>query len=129
MKKLSLVFVFIALALSGCGDKKLTLAEIRNPTSDTLGRAIVTQGYFSSSSEQDLLTGEKGRFVDMVDLAVFSGLSKDQRSARRADLASRLGGKLVSVNGRLKVGPFGLAGRSTVYIEVESINEAASAGE
>jgi hypothetical protein len=129
MKKLSFALVVIAFALSGCGDKKLTLAEVRNPTSGTLGRMIVTQGYFSSSSEQDLLSSEKARFADMVDLLTFPGLPKEQRSAKRMDLGRRLGGKLVSVSGRLKVGPCGLAGRSTVFIEVESVNEVVAAQE
>jgi hypothetical protein len=129
MKKLSLVYVLLALILSACGEKKLTLTEIRNPTSGTLGQMVVTQGYFSSSSEQDLLTSEQNRYLDMVDLAMFPGLSKEQRMAKRSELGSRLGGKLVSVSGRLKVGPYGLAGRSTVYIEVENINEVPSKSE
>jgi hypothetical protein len=65
----------------------------------------------------------------MVDLATFPGIAKEQRSAKRTELGNRLGGKLVSVSGRLKVGPYGLAGRSTVYIEVESINEVTSTPE
>lgn len=125
MKKLSLVFVLLAFALSGCGVKKLTLAEIRNPTARTLNQSIVTQGYFSSSDQQDLLTGEQDRYVDMVDLSLFPGVPKEQRRTKRMDLASRLGGKLVTVSGTLKVGPFGLAGRSTVYIEVQNIAAAA----
>jgi hypothetical protein len=129
MKKFSLAFVLLALVLSGCGVKKLTLTEIRNPTSSTLGKVIITQGYFSSSSEQDMLTSEQDRYVDLVDLAIFPTLGKDQRAAKRTDLGRRLGGKLVSVSGRLKVGPYGLAGRSTVYVEVESINEATAAAE
>jgi hypothetical protein len=129
MKILSFSFLLVVFALSGCGEKKLTLKEVRNPTSSTLGQTIVTQGYFNSSNEQDLLTGENGRFTDIVDLAVFPGIPKDQRSAKRLDLGRRLGGKLVSVRGRLKVGPYGLAGRSTVFIEVESIGEASSAPE
>jgi len=129
MKKLALAFVLLAFALSGCGDKKLTLAEIRNPTPGMLGQTIVTQGYFSSSSEQDLLTGENGRFVDIVDLAVFPAIPKDQRKAKREELGNRLGGKLVTVRGQLKVGPYGMTGRSTVFIAVESISEATSAAE
>lgn len=94
-----------------------------------LGRTVVTQGYFSSSEEQDLLSGEKDRFVDLVDLAMFPGISKDQRLAKRTETGRRLGGKRVSVRGRLRVGPFGLGGRATVYIEVESISEAPAAPE
>ena len=129
MKKLPFAFVLFALALSGCGEKKLSLTEIRNPTSSMLGQTIVTRGYLSSSSEQDLLTSENGRFTDIVDLAVFPGISKDQRYARRQDLGRRLGGKLVSVRGHLKVGPFGLGGRATVFIEVEDISEITPAPE
>jgi hypothetical protein len=129
MKKLSFALVLIAFALSGCGDKKLTLAEVRNPTSGTLGRMITTQGYFNSSSEQDLLSSDRTRFADMVDLSIFSGLAKEQRSAKRMDLGRRLEGKLVSVSGRLKVAPYGRGGRSTVFIEVESIDEVVSAEE
>ena len=129
MKKLPFAFVLLAFALSGCGEKKLSLTEIRNPTSSTLNQTVVTQGYFSSSNEQDLLTGQNGRFTDIVDLAVFPGLPKDQRYTRRQDLGRRLGGKLVAVRGRLKVAPFGLGGRATVYIEVEDISEITSAPE
>ena len=129
MKKLPFAFLLFAFALSGCGEKKLTLTEIRNPTSSTLDQTIVTQGYFSSSNEQDLLTGENGRFTDIVDLAIFPGMPKDQRHTKRLDLDRRLGGKLVSVRGRLKVGPYGLGGRSTVFIDVESISEASPAPE
>ena len=129
MKKLAVAFVLLAFALSGCGDKKLTLAEIRNPTSAALGQTIVTQGYFNSSNEQDMLTSENGRFADIVDLAIYPGLPKDQRHTKRADLGNRLGGKLVSVRGQLKVGPYGMTGRSTVFIEVESITEAPAAAE
>jgi hypothetical protein len=123
MKKLPFAFALLALALSGCSEKKLTLTEVRNPTSSTLDQIIVTQGYLSSSNDQDLLTGQNGRFSDIVDLAVFTGLPKEQRYTRRQDLGHRLGGKLVSVRGRLKVGPFGLGGRATVYIEVADISE------
>jgi hypothetical protein len=129
MKKLPFAFVLFALALSGCGEKKLSLTEIRNPTSSMLGQTIVTRGYLSSSSEQDLLTSENGRFTDIVDLAVFPGIPKDQRYTRRQDLGRRLGGKLVSVRGHLKVGPFGLGGRATVFIEVEDISEITPAPE
>lgn len=129
MKRLPLTFVLIAFALSGCSQKVLTLKEIRNPTPSMLDRAIITQGFFSSSDEQDLLTGERGRFVDLVDLAMFPGLPKEQRSAKRAETGRRLDGKLVAVRGRLKVGPFGLSGRSTVYIEVETISEVSPAAE
>ena len=124
MKKLPLVFVLIALVLSGCGEKKLTLTEIRNPTSGTLGQTIVTGGYLSSSEEQDLLTSEKDRYVDMVDLAIFTEKPKEQRYAKRMELGRQLSGKKVTVHGVLKVGPYGMAGRSTVYIEVQSISEA-----
>jgi hypothetical protein len=129
MKKPPFVFVLIALALSGCGEKKLTLTEVRNPTSSLLDQTIVTQGYLSSSNDQDLLSSQNGRFADIVDLAVFPGVPKDQRFNRRQELGRRLGGKLVSVRGRLKVGPFGLGGRSTIYIEVEDIDETAPAAE
>jgi hypothetical protein len=129
MKKLPLILVLIAFALSGCGEKKLTLKEVRNPTPGTLGQVIVTEGYFSSSEEQDLLTGEKDRFADMVDLAMFTEKPKDQRYARRMEVGRRLSGKQVSVRGCLKVGPYGLAGRSTVYIEVQSIAEVTPAAE
>jgi hypothetical protein len=129
MKKLPFAFLLFALALSGCGEKKLSLTEIRNPTSSMLDQTIVTRGYLSSSSEQDLLTSENGRFTDIVDLAVFPGIPKDQRYTRRQDLGRRLGGKLVSVRGHLKVGPFGLGGRATVFIEVEDISEITPAPE
>jgi hypothetical protein len=129
MRNLPLAFLLVAFALSGCGMKELTLKEIRNPTAGMLNQAIATRGYFSSSDEQDLLTGEKGRFVDLVDLAMFPGIPKDQRNARRMEIGRRLGGRLVAVRGRLKVGPFGLGGRATVYIEVENISEAAQAPE
>jgi len=129
MNKLPLAFVLIAFALSGCGEKTFTLKEVRNPTPGMLGEVIVVQGYLSSSEEQDLLTGEKERYTDMVDLAMFTDKPKDQRLAKRAQLGARLSGKLVSVRGRLKVAPFGLSGRSTVYVEVESIAEVAPAAE
>jgi hypothetical protein len=105
------------------------LTEVRNPTSSLLDHTIVTQGYLSSSNDQDLLSSQNGRFTDIVDLAVFPSVPKDQRLNRRQELGRRLGGKLVSVRGRLKVGPFGLGGRSTVYIEVEEISETAPAAE
>jgi len=127
MKKLLFTLLLLAFALSGCGEMKLTLTEVRNPTSRTLDQTIVTEGYFSSSDEQDLLIGETGRFTNLVDLAIFTGIPSDQRYAKRMDLGRRLGGKLVLVRGRLKVGPFGLGGRSTVFIEVESIREASAA--
>jgi len=43
-EKLPFAFVLFALALSGCGEKKLSLTEIRNPTSSMLGQTIVTRG-------------------------------------------------------------------------------------
>jgi uridine kinase len=124
MNKLPLAFVAIALALSGCGEKTLTLKEVRNPTPGMLGEVIVVEGYLSSSDEQDLLSGEMNRFTDLVDLAMFTDKPKDQRYTRRMDVGRRLSGKRVSVHGLLKVGPYGMAGRSTVYIEVQSIAEA-----
>ena len=129
MKKLPLVLVSLAFALSGCAEKKLTLKEVRNPTRDTLGQMIVAEGYLSSSEEQDLLTGEKDRFTDLVDLAMFTEIPKEKRHAKRMEVGGRLSGKRVSVRGCLKVGPCGLAGRSTVYIEVQSIAEAAPPAE
>jgi hypothetical protein len=123
MKTLPLLFVSIALAFSGCGEKKLTLAQVRNPTPDSLGQMIVTEGYLSSSEEQDLLTGEKDRYADIVDLALFTEKPTDQRYARRMEVGRRLSGKRVSVHGLLKVGPYGMSGRSIVYIEVQSIAE------
>ncbi len=129
MNKLPLAFVLIAFALSGCSDKIYTLKEVRSPTPAMLGEVIVVKGYLSSSEDQDLLTGEKERYTDMVDLAMFTDKPKDLRLAKRLEVGRRLSGKLVSVRGRLRVGPFGLAGRSTVYIEVQSIAEVAPPAE
>jgi len=129
MNKLPLVFVLVAFALSGCGVKTFTLKEVRNPTPGMLDEIIVVEGYLSSSEDQDLLTGEQERYTDMVDLAMFSDKPKDQRLARRMEVGRRLSGKRVSVRGRLKVGPFGMAGRSTIYVEVQSIAEVAPAAE
>jgi hypothetical protein len=123
MNKLPFVLLVIACALSGCSNKIYSLKEVRNPTPAMLGKVIVVEGYLSSSEDQDLLTGEKERYTDMVDLAMFTDKPKDLRLARRMEVGRRLSGKLVSVRGRLKVGPFGLSGRSTVYVEVESITE------
>ena len=129
MNKLPLLFVLVALVLAGCGEKKLTLSEVRNPTPSTLGQTIVAEGYLSSSEDQDLLTGEKDRFTDLVDLAMFTEIPKDKRYAKRMEVGGRLSGKRVSVRGRLVVGPYGMAGRSTVYIEVQSITEATATAE
>ena len=129
MKKLPLLFALIAFTLSGCGDKKLTLKEVRNPTPDTLGQIIVVEGYLSSSEQQDLLTSEKDRYADLVDLAMFTEMPKEKRAAKRQEVGNRLSGKRVSVRGRLNVGPYGMAGRAIVYVQVQSIAEVTAAAE
>ena len=128
MKTYSLLLLGVAVALCGCvTEKKLSLAQIRSPERAWINSVIVTAGYFQPHVEEDLLTREKQRFSDMVELSfapMMADVPKEKRLEWRTAIGEKLGGKWVSVRARIRIGPFGMLGRPTVYLEVETIEEA-----
>lgn len=108
----------------------LTLPQIRSPEPLWINSAVLTEGYFQAHDEEDLLTSEKERFRDEVELSfapMLASIPKEARREWRATLGERLDGKLVKVRGIMRVGPFGMLNRTTVYLEVEDISEVENA--
>jgi hypothetical protein len=104
-----------------------TLAEIRSPTPHMIGALVETEGFLQPHAEEDFLTSDIRRFSDMLELSyqpMLTELPQEKRYARRMEIEQPLEQRWVLVRGRVRVGPFGMSNRATVYLEVESIRAA-----